>query len=131
MFTAVKGNPQLLRLRLPETPARSPNHILSVKDHAQHGFRSKHFTFRLPPPRLLCSNSPDAFPRLMHINPAMSGPVTLRRTRYGLAPGAIAFAGAEFVVVGKSVIGVEEIWEVVAEVRSRLCAALLLFFFYV
>ncbi|CAM9326431.1 unnamed protein product, partial [Hapterophycus canaliculatus] len=56
----------------------------------------------------------------MHINPSMSGPVIFRRAKDGPAPGAIAFAGAEFVVVGKSLVGVEEIWEVIAEVRSRL-----------
>ncbi|CAM9482483.1 unnamed protein product [Scytosiphon promiscuus] len=61
------------------------------------------------------SNSSDAFPRLMHINPLMSGPVALKRAKNGLAPGAIAFAGAEFVVVGKVLVGVEEVWEVIAE----------------
>lgn len=59
----------------------------------------------------------------MHINPSMSGPVTFRRRKDGPAPGAIAFAGAEFVVVGKVVVGVEELWEVVAEVWSRRCGA--------
>lgn len=46
----------------------------------------------------------------------MSGPVLLRRKKNGQAPGAIAFAGAELVVLGKTVVGVEEVWEVVFEV---------------
>lgn len=47
----------------------------------------------------------------------MSGPVFLRRKNNGLVPGAIAFAGAELVVLGKTVVGVEEVWEVVVEVN--------------
>lgn len=76
--------------------------------------KSPSFTISLPPPPV--SYSPGAFPQLMHINPSMSEPVLLRRNKDGLAPGAIAFAGAEFVVLGKTVVGVEEVWEVVFEV---------------
>ncbi|CAM9179719.1 unnamed protein product, partial [Ectocarpus fasciculatus] len=54
----------------------------------------------------------------MHINPSMSGPVILRRREKGVVPGAVAFAGAEFVVVGKTVVGVEEVWEVVSELSE-------------
>lgn len=53
----------------------------------------------------------------MHINPSMSGPVFLRRKKNSLVPGAVAFAGAELVVLGKTVVGVEEVWEVVFEVK--------------
>ncbi|CAN0106358.1 unnamed protein product, partial [Ectocarpus sp. 12 AP-2014] len=54
----------------------------------------------------------------MHINPSMAGPVILRRREKGVVPGAVAFAGAEFVVVGKTVVGVEEVWEVVSELSE-------------
>ncbi|CAB1113462.1 unnamed protein product [Ectocarpus sp. CCAP 1310/34] len=54
----------------------------------------------------------------MHINPSMAGPVILRRREKGAVPGAVAFAGAEFVVVGKTVVGVEEVWEVVSELSE-------------
>lgn len=47
----------------------------------------------------------------------MSGPVHFRRKKNGLAPGAIAFAGTELVVLGKTVVGIEEVWEVVFEVN--------------
>lgn len=67
--------------------------------------------------RPLFSNTPSAFPRLMHINPTMSGPVYLRRSKDSAAPWGVGFAGAEFVVLGKTVVGVEEVWEVVGEVR--------------
>ncbi len=53
----------------------------------------------------------------MHINPSMSGPVYLRRKTKAMSPRAVAFAGAEFVVVGKSVVGVQEVWDVISEVR--------------
>lgn len=35
-----------------------------------------------------------------------------------MAPWGVGFAGAEFVVLGKTVVGVEEVWEVVSEVRA-------------
>lgn len=53
----------------------------------------------------------------MHINPAMSGPVYLRREKDCVAPWGVGFAGAEFVVLSKTVVGVEEMWEVVSEVQ--------------
>eukprot|EP00752_Nemacystus_decipiens_P004042 g3701.t1 len=64
------------------------------------------------------SNAPSSFPRLMHINPTMSGPIFMRKSKDSAAPWGVAFAGAEFVVVGKTTVGVEEVWEVVSELIS-------------
>lgn len=74
------------------------------------------FTFppRAPPP----SSALDAFPRLMHVNPTMRGPVYLRKAKDSVMPWGVGFAGAEFVVLGKTLVGVEEVWEVVSEVRA-------------
>lgn len=81
------------------------------------------FTFPLCTPPV--SNAPRAFPRLMHINPTMSGPVYLRKNKDSVAPWGVGFAGAEFVVLSKTVVGVEEVWEVVSEVRACVVVFLL------
>lgn len=54
----------------------------------------------------------------MHINPTMSGPVYLRRKKGCATPWGVGFAGAEFIVLSKTLVGVEEVWEVVSEVRA-------------
>lgn len=47
----------------------------------------------------------------------MSGPVRFHKAKNGVIPYCVAFAGAEFVVVGRTIIRDEEHWEVVVEVR--------------
>lgn len=59
----------------------------------------------------------------MHINPTMSGPVYLQKKKDSATTWGVGFAGAEFVVLGKTVVGVEEMWEVVSEVRACVDAS--------
>ncbi|CAM9231265.1 unnamed protein product, partial [Laminaria digitata] len=56
-------------------------------------------------------------PRLMHINPSMSGPVSFM-TMDGMRPYCVAFAGAEFVVMEKTRIGHQDFWVVHVELRE-------------
>lgn len=58
------------------------------------------------------------FRKLMHINPSMSGPVQICTNETGVVPYCIAFAGAEFIVLGKAVVQGKDSWHVAVEVRQ-------------
>lgn len=48
----------------------------------------------------------------------MSGPVRFATSKSGVVPHWVAFAGAEFVVLGETVVGRENYWMVLVEVRD-------------
>lgn len=67
--------------------------------------------------KTLCqSSSSKEESHLMHINPSMSGPVLFYNSSITV-PYSVAFAGAEFIALGKTEIEGKEYWEVVVQVR--------------